>query len=68
MNKQKELKYFQSRMAIALFLAFLLGGCHSKPKNLDTSMTQKTDSVGMGNKLNCCSSNLPARPFVNGGD
>lgn len=68
MNIQIELKYFQWKIAFALLLALVLGGCHSKPKNLDTSMMQQTDSVRMADKLSCCSSNLPARPFVNGED
>lgn len=66
--KQIMCKYFQRRIAIAVLLAFTLGGCHSKPKNPDKSEIQKTDSVRMDDKLNCCSSGLPSRPFMQAGD
>ena len=58
----KELKYFQSRIAFAAVLVFILGACHSGQKNTDTTTEQKTDSVN--GKMSCCSSNLPVRPFM----
>jgi len=68
MNKQVEQKYFQSRIAVAIFLVFSVVGCHSKSQKSDKSEIQKTDSVGIGDKLNCCSSGLPSRPFMQAGD
>ena len=68
MNKQVEQKYFHSRITAAIFLASSVGGCHTKSQKSDKSEIQKTDSVGMGDKLNCCSSGLPSRPFMQAGD
>ncbi len=65
-DKVKRHKYFQGRITIAMFLAFLFVGCHSKPKNSDKGMEQKTDSVN--GKLSCCSSNLPVRTFMGAAD
>jgi formylglycine-generating enzyme len=55
-------------MAMAVLLAFTFGGCHSGTKKADTTVVQKTDLVRINGKLNCCSSNLPARPFGNAED
>lgn len=65
MNGQK---YFPGRIAIVVLLAFTFGGCHSRPKNPDTTVAQKTDSLKINDKQNCCSSNLPVRPFIGTAD
>jgi len=57
-------KYFQSQVLIVVFLAFIVGGCHSKPKTSNESIVQNTDSVKKSDTLSCCSSNLPTRPFM----
>ena len=57
-------KYFQSQILIVVFLAFTVGGCHSRPKTSNGNTVQNTDSVKMGDTLSCCSSNLPSRPFM----
>jgi len=53
---------------VAVLLAIALDGCHSQPKGKDVNSIQKSDSAVMGSKLNCCSSGLPSRPFMNTGD
>lgn len=67
MNKVIE-RNFNSLITAIIFLAIALGACHSKPKNLYASVVQKTDSTVMGNNLNCCTSSLPSRPFMNAND
>lgn len=67
MDKVKGLKYIQSGMAVAMLLAFLFDDCHSRSKNPDTIVAQKTDSLGIKDTLSCCSSNLPSR-FINSGN
>ena len=62
MDKLMKLKYFQNRIAFAVILVSTLVACHSGQKKTDTTAEQKTDSVN--SKLSCCSSNLPARPFM----
>jgi len=66
MDKVNGLKYFQVWIAIAVLLAYTLGGCHSRPKNPEPNETQKTDSVGIKDTLSCCSSNLPSRFIISG--
>lgn len=68
MNKVKGLKYFQGLTAVAALLAFMFGACHSGSKKTDTTVEQRTDSVKINDKQNCCSSNLPTRPFGNAED
>lgn len=65
MSEMKELKYLKWPMAGVILLVSVLGGCHSGSKKVDTTVVQKTDSVKINDKQNCCSSNLPARPFGN---
>lgn len=62
MNKQFKIKFFQSRIVLAMLLVFMLGGCYSASKKENKIVKQKTDSVN-GN-LSCCSSSLPVRPFA----
>jgi len=55
-------------IAVAVLLSITLNGCHSKPKSIDVNRIPKADSAMIGSKLNCCSSGLPSRPFMNVGD
>ena len=53
---------------IAVLISIALGGCHSKPKNSNADKVQMADSTKMSDTLTCCSSNLPARPFLQATD
>lgn len=52
--------YYQIR-ALAVALALIFAGCHSKPKTSDVSEVKKADLISKSDTLNCCSSGLPAR-------
>jgi len=58
----------QNQIFIAVLISFALGGCHSKPKNSTAERVQMADSTKMSDTLTCCSSNLPARPFLQATD
>ena len=62
-NKMSGQNYFRCRYMIGILFLSIIAACQSTPKTKDESAAQKTASAEMGDKLACCSSNLPARPF-----
>jgi len=68
MRVEREKKYVPGKIAVAILFVIVLGGCHSQPKSKEANMISKADSAMLDSKLNCCSSGLPSRPFMNSAD
>ncbi len=65
MKKKFIHKCFISGLFFAFFLAFIFSGCHSNKQKAEKKTVQALDSMKRADSLSCCSSGLPARPYLN---
>lgn len=68
MNNYIKQIYSNWLIAVAVLLAAFQAGCQSKPNKTDKITIEAVDSTGIDKHLECCSSGLPSRPYLQAGD